>query len=324
MIRPPRWPDGRRFAFTIFDDTDRATLANVREVYALLRDLGMRTTKSVWPLRGDRRPTIPGATCEDEPYRAWTLELQANGFEIGYHNATFHGVDRDVTREALDRFEAIYGAPPRSAANHADNDEAIYWGDARLGGARRLAYRALHRFGAPRFYGHVPGDRRFWGDLCRERITYVRNFVFDDIDTLTACPFMPYHDPTRPYVNLWFASAEGATVDTFNRTIAEASQNALEEAGGACIMYTHFAKGFQRDGRLDRRFVDLMTRLADKGGWFPTTSELLDHLVADRGEHIITPQERARMEWRWLAQRMRARVRSRLPSVARHAWRPPS
>ena len=37
---PMLWPDGKRFAFTVFDDTDRATLDNVREVYALLADLG--------------------------------------------------------------------------------------------------------------------------------------------------------------------------------------------------------------------------------------------------------------------------------------------
>ncbi|MEQ9322961.1 MAG: hypothetical protein RIF41_27595, partial [Polyangiaceae bacterium] len=87
------WPDGKRFAFTVFDDTDRATLDNVREVYALLADLGMRTTKSVWPIKGSNEPTIPGTTCEDDAYRAWTLELQRPGFEIGYHNATFHGVE---------------------------------------------------------------------------------------------------------------------------------------------------------------------------------------------------------------------------------------
>ena len=37
----PAWPDGKRFAFTIFDDTDRSTLDNAPAVYALLRDLGI-------------------------------------------------------------------------------------------------------------------------------------------------------------------------------------------------------------------------------------------------------------------------------------------
>jgi hypothetical protein len=34
------WPDGKRFAFTVFDDPDSQTWQAGREVYALLRDLG--------------------------------------------------------------------------------------------------------------------------------------------------------------------------------------------------------------------------------------------------------------------------------------------
>ena len=39
-------------------------------------------------------------------------------------------------------------------------------------------------------------------------IEQVRNFVFSDINTLKSCPYMPYQDPTKPYVNYWFASSE--------------------------------------------------------------------------------------------------------------------
>ena len=44
------FPEGRKFAFTILDDTDDATVENVRPVYDLLTELGFRTTKTVWPL----------------------------------------------------------------------------------------------------------------------------------------------------------------------------------------------------------------------------------------------------------------------------------
>jgi hypothetical protein len=104
-----------------------------------------------------------------------------------------------------------------------------------------------------RFRGHVEGDPLFWGDVCRDRVTYVRNFVFAQADTLEACPFMPYHDPARPYVNYWFASSEGAHVESFIRTLSEKNQDRLERQGGACIMYTHFADGFTEQGRLNRR-----------------------------------------------------------------------
>ncbi|MEM6791025.1 MAG: hypothetical protein AAF928_12765 [Myxococcota bacterium] len=304
------WPEGKRFAFTVFDDTDRATATNVREVYALLHDLGMKTTKSVWPLRGDRTPSIPGATCEDDAYRAWTLDLQRQGFEIGYHNATFHGVDRGDTVRALDRFREIYGEDPVTAANHADNDDAIYWGAARVSGAHRFAYRALNGFRDRSFFGHVEGDRRFWGDLCRQRIRYVRNFVFEDIDTSEACPMMPYHDPSRPWVNLWFASAEGATCDAFCDTISEAAQDHLAARGGVCIMYTHFAKGFEDNGKLDPTFRRLMERLARRDGWFAPTSKVLDHLLAHRGRHMLTAPERRELERRWLRQRITTRSRA--------------
>ena len=68
MNKKIQWPEGKDFAFTIFDDTDLATLENVNEVYSLLSDYGFRTTKSVWPLKGDKKQKIGGTTCEDPKY----------------------------------------------------------------------------------------------------------------------------------------------------------------------------------------------------------------------------------------------------------------
>jgi peptidoglycan/xylan/chitin deacetylase (PgdA/CDA1 family) len=132
------WPNGKAFAFSIIDDTDNATLENVRPAYDLLRDLGMRTTKLVWAVTGDGVPRIGGATCDDPAYRAWTLELQAAGFEIGSHGATSMTSPREVVRRSLDRFREIYGHDPRTLANHAGCLESIYWGEDRVGGLSRL------------------------------------------------------------------------------------------------------------------------------------------------------------------------------------------
>ena len=41
------WPQGKKFAFTIFDDTDLSKPGNYEVVYDFLRDLGFKTTKSV-------------------------------------------------------------------------------------------------------------------------------------------------------------------------------------------------------------------------------------------------------------------------------------
>ncbi len=49
------WPEGKTFAFTIFDDTDRSTVENTKPVYDFLKANGLRTTKSVWPIAGTSR-----------------------------------------------------------------------------------------------------------------------------------------------------------------------------------------------------------------------------------------------------------------------------
>jgi hypothetical protein len=300
------WPDGKDFAFTLFDDTDLQTLDNGPAVYAFLAGLGFRTTKSVWPLPGTGEPLVGGATCADEGYLEWARSLQRQGFEIGLHNVTYHTSPRERTRQGIDRFEELFGHPPRVLANHTGCDEAPYWGPGRLSGVNALVYNVLTRFRSlGQYQGHVEGSPLFWGDVCRERVMYVRNFVFGDIDTLSACPFMPYHDPNRPYVNYWFASSEGPEVETFVRTLSEANQDRLEASRGACIMYTHLGKGFYEHGRLHGRFRALMERLARKNGWFVPVSTLLDYLLQVKGRHEITPRERARLERRWLWHKVR-------------------
>ena len=300
------WPNGKRFAFTIFDDTDRGNMDNLPPIYDLLARLGMRTTKSVWPIRGHGHAMIPGDTCEDPEYLKWVLDLQKQGFEIGFHNATFHTSRRDETLTGIDRFKTLFGHDPITAANHASNEEAIYWGRARLSGPRAAAYDAARWLTKrPVFSGHIESSPLFWGDICRDRVRYVRNFVFSDINTLAQCPQMPYHDPARPYVNYWFASTEGSTAKEFCEAIESVNQKRLEEERGACIMYTHFGKGFVEGGKLNEKFARLMGELAERDGWFPTTAELLEYLhERDRGKNI-TNKERADLEYRWMGDILR-------------------
>ena len=111
-----KWPDGKAFAFSIFDDTDLSVPGNYEKVYDLLGELGIRTTKSVWPVCGEGQPPRgpEGSTCEDEEYLAHILSLQRAGFEIGYHNSSHTGVSRERIRLALDRFRDLFGAYPRA------------------------------------------------------------------------------------------------------------------------------------------------------------------------------------------------------------------
>jgi hypothetical protein len=303
-----RWPDRKQFAFSIFDDPDSQTFAVGREVYALLRDLGFRTTKAVWPTRGKREPSDYGITCADDPaYVDWLRELEHAGFEIGYHNATLHTSTREETLAGLNRFVELFGHNPSSMAHHYFCDENLYWGDGRVSGIHRALYNFMTRGkNHNRFFGHVEGHPYFWGDLCRERIRYVRNFVYGDINTLAACPWMPYHDPDRPYVNNWYASSEGSNIKRFLQRMSEANQDRLEAEGGACIMYTHFGHGYaERDGgKLDPDFRRAMEHMARKNGWFVPVETLLDRL-RDNQHPQLSDSARRDLERRWLFHKVR-------------------
>jgi hypothetical protein len=66
-------------------------------------------------------------------------------------------------------------------------------------------------------------------------------------------------------------------------------------------MYTHVAYGYlDEGGQLDRRFRELMERIASMNGWFVPVGTLLDYLGGVRGVHTLTDVERQRLEWRWL------------------------
>jgi hypothetical protein len=295
------WPEGKQFAFTIFDDPDLHTLENVRPVYSFLSDLGFRTTISVWPIRGIHIPKMGGATCEDEHYLKWALELNKKGFEIGLHNVTYHTSTREETIRGLELFYRLFGHYPYSMANHTGCDEGIYWGNARLSGMQKVVYNLLH-LNRPHvvYQGHLDKSPLFWGDLCRQKIKYVRNFSYGDINTFKMCRFMPYHDPARPYVNYWFAASEGPRIQSFNSMLREENQDRLMSEGGGCIMYSHLACGFVEDGMINKRFKTLMERIRKLNGWFVPVRTLLDHVLSVRGHHSISTGERTSLERKWL------------------------
>ena len=195
----------------------------------------------------------------------------------------------------------MFNQNPKVMTNHSTNEENIYWGSHRLSGSRKMIYNILTRFKKNNFYkGHDKTSRYFWGDLCKEYITYVRNFTFSDINTLKCCPQMPYQDQTKPYVNYWFASSEGSNVKLFNRCISDKNQDRLEEEGGACIMYTHFSGGFCQNGKLSQKFKEQMNRLSKKDGWFVPVSTLLDFLKTKNIIRIINFRQKTMLEWKWL------------------------
>jgi hypothetical protein len=299
------WPHGKKFAFSVFDDADAHTNSDVQDVYRFLKDLGIRTTKSVWPNKGTGTPICGGFTCEDPGYLDWIHQLESEGFEIGYHLATYHSSTREESRLALDKYRKWFGHDPVTMANHALCKDTIYWGPARLSNpVYKSFYKLLNIHKDKNFLGHEENSDYFWGDLCKERIKYVRNFTFRGTNTLKECPFMPYIDPAKEYVNMWYASTEGPKVGPFSRATVPDKIDQVEEEGGLCLMYTHFGYQFSVDGKINPEFRRNMEHLAAKDCWFAPVKDILDYLLKVRGEHVITSGERNALERKWLKERL--------------------
>ena len=312
------FPGGKRFAFTVLDDTDDGTVENLSPVYALLEQLGMRTTKTVWPVSCPEgsRDFFAAQTLDDPDYRAFVVDLARRGFEITWHGATMESSTRDRTSAALQRYFDVFGAFPRIHVNHAGNRENIYWGAKRLDATLlRAAVGRLSNLGQEDFSGDAEGSPYWWGDLCAQHFTYARNLTTNDIDTARFNPSMPYRDAKRPLVPWWFSASDADDVDEFNALIHPSYQARLEREGGFCIVATHFGKRFARGGAVDSVARERLTELAGRAAWFPTVGELLDHLrarrEAGRSDCRLPATEWRRMQWRWLLDRIARRLRRR-------------
>jgi hypothetical protein len=305
---PFQFPHGKRFAFTIVDDTDVATVANVKPLYDLLHELGFRTTKTVWPVGcPEGSPNFSSSqTLDDVEYRAFALDLQRRGFEITWHGATMESSRRDRTIDAFHRFREVFGTYPRIHVNHSHNRENVYWGAGRLDSPvlRALVARFTGR-PAEYFSGHVEDSPFWWGDICGSHFTYARNLTTNDVNTARFNPSMPYRDPARPLIPWWFSASDAEGVEEFNELIHPLQQERLQREGGFCIVGTHFGKDFVRDGEVNPVTRARLKELSQRPGWFPTTGELLDWLRARRestaGDRGVLPVPEWRyMQWRFV------------------------
>lgn len=297
------FPEGRRFAFSILDDTDDSTLENVRPVYERLREYGFRTTKTVWPLDCPEGSRIYYAadTLQRADYLGFVRDLARDGFEIATHGATMETSRRERTLRAIEFLERELESFPRLYANHGQNHENLYWGRKRFATPLlRSLLRGLGRNGADTFAGEQADSPYFWGDLCQQRFDYVRNFTFRALNMLAVNPEMPYHRSDCPYVRYWFSTADAPDAATFVRRLSTAALDRLETEGGACILSTHFGKGFVRAGRLDPAVDAILSYVARKPGWFVPVSTLLDHLRARRPDRPIGRLALLRLEVRFL------------------------
>ena len=303
----PSYPNGAKFAFSIFDDTDLATVEKVKPIYDLLYELGILTTKSVWvfPTTGVQTQ-LAAQTLSTPQYLDFVRQLEDRGFEIAFHGARAQSSTKEITLSAIEKFRQLLGHYPNIHANHSLNRENLYWGSARLDCP---LFKLLVRLGTKRpsdyFQGHRQDSPYFWGNLSLEHITYVRSFVFREINLLRINPTLPYRDPQRPFARYWFTSSEAADSKSFDRLLRLENQDRLEREGGVCIVYTHFgADGFVQGDQVNPWTKELLTALSERQGWFVPVTVLLDHLRTQQRSALLSPFERLRMETVWIAPKL--------------------
>jgi hypothetical protein len=308
------FPQGKKFAFSIFDDTDVATLEYIRPIYDLLDRLGFRTTKSVWPLSYKGSSDYEGsATLDDPEYARYICQLQERGFEIGFHGARMESSERPEILKAFEVFQRTLGSYPASYAAHSHNRDNLYWGIERF---RFSLWRCFYFFAGEgrekKGEGHSAGSPFFWGDLAARHLRYVRSFTYDELNLWKVTKDIPYRTAGTPGVNAFFPSSFADNVEEFIELLSPSRQDQLEQEGGLAIVGTHFGKGFLRDGQVHPQVAEVLTRLSQRQGWYQPVSTVLDYLVDVRGEiPLLGGYELFRLEGLWFWHNMRSRIKRR-------------
>ena len=278
------FPDGKRFAFSIVDDSDLATLERIRPVYEVLNRYGIKTTKTVWvfPTNNPAHETNQGDSLDDPGYREFIRELQSNGFEIALHGVRGGSSPRAEVIAGLDEFNRVLGHDPAIHVNHSLNRDNVYWG------AKRWSFpplRWLYSLLSDNvFDGEDPDSPYYWGDHLQARVRYVNQFTFGEINLLNVTPSIPYRLTDRPEVAYWFPTADGDNLDRFLALLSPENLDQLEREGGFCLVFAHMGAGsFNRGSGVDPRFEARIKDLASRNGWFAPASELLDYMQQQPG-----------------------------------------
>ncbi len=301
------YPDGKDFGFSIIDDTDYSDGPEIEPVYDLLNGLGIKTTKTVWMFDQIRSGTYrreyertsgfeeSGASMENPGYSSLIRKIHDQGFEIALHGVSAGNDYRAEILEGYETFKIIFGDYPRMDILHATNIENLYSGYYKLDNpVLKMVEKLVHNSD---YQGHIPGSDYFWGDICRDRIKYVRLpfHAIKEINLLKLNPSMPFHDQRRSYVNYWFPNSDGSDHRDFMELTSRENMERLIVERGTTIIYTHFANQFsKKEGDayvLKKDFVDRMRYIGSLNGWFVPASILLDRLLMVRSIRLINEND---------------------------------
>lgn len=273
-----KFPNNKKFIFTIVDDTDDAYLENIKPIYDLLAENKIKVTKTVWvyPVRDEQ--VSKGDSLSRAEYLEFVQDIQKNGFEISLHNVGSGCFVRSEIITGLDVFKSKLASMPRVHINHSYNPDNIYCGFKRFSFPFNYIVQKMYpNYG--NFSGEIADSEHFWGDLHKKHIDYSRNYEVDDINTFKKNPYMPYRDKHyHEFANYWFSSTFAPNQWMFKKQVNKKSIDRLENEGGVCILYTHLGY-YMVDGVIDPHFKKMIEYLGSKNsGWYVPVSTVLDFL----------------------------------------------
>jgi hypothetical protein len=304
------WPLNKDFAFTIIDDTDYSTIDNTKPVYDYLKSKNLKTAKSIWIFPPNDH--FSGQTLQDNEYFDFLVDLEREGFEIILHGVGSGVFKRTEVADGFEIFNRKFGKYPSVFINHSLNPENIYWGYKRFGPILRFFTKHI-KGDSRRFYGDEFNSEFFWGDLSKKHIKYIRNRVFNGINTIRYDPKMPFKERHKVYSNYWFSSSDGHTIEEFNNLTCKRNVDRLVKQRGLSVIYTHFACGFvDQGGELDCTFKKNIDYISSSNGWFAPISAILDHLLSFRensSENLVNNFYTNKLDAIWLIDRIRKMIR---------------
>ena len=232
------------------------------------------------------------------------LILFKHGFEIGLHNVGSGDFKREEIIQGINLFFELFGQFPKIHINHSTNKDNLYWGDKRYGQILNAIIKLLYGK-KRRYYGDEPTSKYYWGDYSKKHVKYIRNRVFNGINTLKYDERMPYMENSKKYSNYWFSSSDGHTIEEFNALLSKQNINKLKQEKGLCIVYTHFASGFvDNKGNLNSEFEEKIEYLSNQNGWFAPASDILDFLLEKNGSINANQSYINKLDMKWLFDRV--------------------
>ena len=276
--------------FTITDDTDAATLEQVKIVYDFLLSKNVRVTKTVWSFKPSDNcgiPAIPdsalrGITLENPEYRTYCLKLADAGFEISLHGASAGNNLREQTLAAINMLKAV-GIKSSTFICHSKNADNIYWEEK---ATNIFPFNLLLKlYSKNRCSGEDKQSPYFWGDICRQHISQIRLMRTRNVNTLKINPSMPYYEPEKPYVNGWFSATKRSLKDCANQ------QNLaiLKQENGLTVLYQYLHRYVDPQTlQLQPGFIQSIENLtSDKEIYLAPVNTMMERLRDIQGIFLI-------------------------------------